>query len=106
MSQRKFATIAARCLYASAVRQHRGGSMSKLLAIAALLVVVMACHSANDGKPTSDHVADRAAAPTSDPGRKVEEKDDDDDDRPSATGKQNPLPAAPTPAPAAAGAVH
>src|SRR5438132_9820865 len=79
--------------------------MSRLVAFSAF-PILMACLSANDAKPASDHAADHAAAAPNDPVRKDREKDDDDDDRPSASGKQNPLPAAPTSAPATTGAAR
>lgn len=69
--------------------------MSKLFAFGSLLVIV-GCHGASDGKPTSDHAAPKPAEPAAD-------NDNDDDDKLSATGKQNPLPTSPTPAPAVTG---
>lgn len=68
--------------------------MLKPLALTSLLV--LGCHSANDGKPTSDKAAPKPAPAVTPP---AADNDNDDDDQVSATGKQNPLPATPTPAP-------
>jgi hypothetical protein len=69
-------------------------NMSKHIMLASLFALA-ACRSASDSKPTSEQRA------------KVEAKEDnDDDDRPSATGKQNPLPTTFGPSPAATGAAR
>jgi hypothetical protein len=80
--------------------------VSKLLMLATLVVPMLACHGAKDGKPGPEAVVERRddtpRAPEQAKATPKDNDDDDDDDKGAVAGKQAPV--KPTPPPRTTGA--